>query len=482
MEANESYDIIVAGSGMAGTLAAAMAAKNGRSVLLLDRNDPENVGKKNNWGWTCGDAVAGSHLDFITSKTGISFSKPELDVKVDGVYALSPDLESKYLFDGTGYVLDRPEFERKLRDIAIKSGANYVTQFEVEGPVIEDNKVVGIFGKDKDKNHKIYKSKIVIDALGISTVIRRRLPDNAFVEKNVDIDDIESTGRYIIEFDADHVDERYYDPKNALIHLNQEMAPGGYGWVFPKSGNKMNVGLGVQKRSLDIRNKALNKKDTLQNLIDQYIEWNPVIKKGYKIFNKDNNGKGIWSVAVRRQMESLVFDGYMGAGDSMVMPNPISAGGIGPALVSGILAGETASKAIEANDTSVKGLWQYNLDFNKEYGYKTAGLEVFRIYMQSLNNNILNYGIKNFLSVKEANQLALGMMPELSLSSKFSMVLKGARNISAFRELLYAVGKMKELNAIYLDYPKTPEEFGQWRKRVDKSMQEAKERFKPNPI
>ena len=28
-------------------------------------------------------------------------------------------------------------------------------------------------------------------------------------------------------------------------------------------------------------------------------------------------------------MESLVYDGYMGAGDSMVMPNPISAGGIG---------------------------------------------------------------------------------------------------------------------------------------------------------
>jgi len=261
------------------------------------------------------------------------------------------------------------------------------------------------------------------------------------------------------------------------------MAPGGYGWVFPKSDGKMNIGLGVQKRSLDIRNKALNRNDTLQNLIDQYIAWNPVIKnKEYKLFNKDNNGKGIWSVAVRRQMESLVYDGYMGAGDSMVMPNPISAGGIGPALVSGILAGENAARAIEENDTSVKSLWQYNIDFNKEYGYKTAGLEVFRIYMQSLNNDVLNYGIKNFLSVKEANQLALGMMPELSLASKFSIALKGAKNINAFRELLYAVNKMKELNAIYMQYPKSPEEFEQWRKRVDKSMHEAKERFKPNPI
>ncbi len=483
MEAKKSYDIIVAGAGMAGNLAAAVAAKKGKSVLLLDRNDPENVGKKNNWGWTCGDAVAGSHLDYITSKTGISFSKPELDVKVEGVYALAPDLNSKFLFDGVGYVLDRPEFERKIRDVAIKSGAEYVTQFEIEGPVVENGKVCGIFGKDKDKNHVIYGAKVVIDALGISTVLRRRLPDNKFVDKNVDIDDVESTGRYIIEFELDHEDKRYYDPENALIHLNQEMAPGGYGWVFPKSGNKINVGLGVQKRSLDIRNKALNRNDTLQNLIDQYIAWLPIIKnKEYKIFNKDNNGKGIWSVAVRRQMESLVTDGYMGAGDSMVMPNPISAGGIGPAMVSGILAGENAVRAIEANDTSVNGLWQYNVDFNSEYGYKTAGLEVFRSYMQSLNNSTLNYGFKNFLSVKEANEIALGKMPELSLSSKFSMVLKGTMNINAFRELLYAVNKMKELNAIYLKYPETPDQFEQWRKKVNKSMEEAKERFKPNPI
>ncbi len=481
MEAEERYDIIVAGAGMAGNLAAAVAAKAGREVLLLDRNDPVNVGKKNNWGWTCGDAVAGGHLDFITSKTGITFSKPELDTKVDGVYALSPDLGSKFLFDGVGYVLDRPEFERKLRDIAVKNGAHYVTQFEVEGPIVENGAVVGIFGKDKNKEHKKYRSKIVIDALGISTVIRRRLPENAYIEKNIDIDDIESTGRYIIEFDLDHEDIKYYDPKNALIHLNQEMAPGGYGWVFPKSDGKVNIGLGVQKKSLDIRNKKLGRNDSLQALIEQYIAWNPTIKN-MRIFNKDNNGKGIWSVGVRRQMESLVYDGYMGAGDSMVMPNPISAGGIGPALVSGILAGENAAKAVEAGDVTVKGLWKYNLDFNREYGHKTAGLEVFRIYLQSLNNDIINYGVKNFLTSKEANDLALGIVPELSLGSKFMMVLKGAKNISAFRNLVYAVNKMKELDGLYNSYPEKPEGFEKWRGMVSKSMSEAKKKFQPNPV
>ena len=151
-------------------------------------------------------AVAVQHLNFVKDHLGLSFSKPELDVQVDGVIAYSPDMESKFLFDGEGYVLDRPEFERKLRDFAVKSGAHYVPQFDVEGPLIEENSVKGIFGKDKEKKPRNIKAKVVIDALGVATVLRRRLPDNDFVEKNISIDDVESTGRYIYEFDPDHED------------------------------------------------------------------------------------------------------------------------------------------------------------------------------------------------------------------------------------------------------------------------------------
>ena len=179
----------------------------------------------------------------------------------------------------------------------------------------------------------------------MATTLRRKLPENPYVDREVDIADIESTGRYIYEVDVDHDDLNWYDRKNALIHLNQDIAPGGYGWVFPKSNGKVNIGIGVQKASLDIRNQKLGRKDTLHTLMDDYVKMNPVLKN-LKLYNAHKNGKGYWSVAVRRQMDSLVFNGYMGAGDSMAMPNPISAGGIGPALVAGILAGENAAKAV----------------------------------------------------------------------------------------------------------------------------------------
>ncbi|MEM3405251.1 MAG: FAD-dependent oxidoreductase, partial [Candidatus Micrarchaeaceae archaeon] len=328
------YDVIVAGGGVAGTVAAASAAKGGARVLLIDRNDPETIGKKTNWGWVCGDAVAETHIDFISKRLSTTFSEPELNLKVDGVYVLSPDMRTKIMFEGAGYSLDRPRFAKKLLDIAIRNGAETLYMHEIEGPIIEGNAVLGVYGKDSSKKDFRIRSKIVIDALGIASTLRRKLPPNPFVDQQISLRDVELTGRYILKFEPNGEDTNFYDPRNAIIHLNQDLAPGGYGWVFPKRGNIVNIGIGVDNEALSLRNKRLGRKDTLHSLIDAYVAWNPIIKK-IEFYNDHGNGRGYWSVAVRRQLDSLVFNGYMGAGDSMAMPNPISAGGIGPALTAG---------------------------------------------------------------------------------------------------------------------------------------------------
>ncbi|MGC8567689.1 MAG: FAD-dependent oxidoreductase [Candidatus Micrarchaeia archaeon] len=478
------YDIIIAGAGMAGNIAAYTAAKAGAKVLLLDRNKEEEVGKKTNWGWVCGDAIAKAHLEFVKKHTGLEFDFPELDNRIEAVVAYSPDLESKFNFEGEGFALNRPLFEAKLLSYAKKAGTEYQSEFEIEGPIIENEKVVGIKGKDKNKNHTEIRGKIVIDALGISTTLRRYLPQNPYIDNNIDINDLELTGRFLYKATFSKEDKRYYDKNIAIIHLNQVLAPGGYGWVFPKSGNEVNIGLGVQQASLDYANKKLGKKENLHSLMDAYAKQLPVFEKlePFEEGNGANKSTGYWSVSVRRQMESLVYNGYMGAGDSMAMPNPLSAGGIGPALTAGILAGENAVKAIQNGDTSIKGLWQYNIDFNNEYGKKTAALEAFRIYLQSLNNDIINYGFKVFLTAKEAEELSYGTVPELSMKSKFKIVLKGMSNIKAFNNLLYIIDKMKMFNELYSRYPSNPQEFQGWKNNVKKEIELLKERFKPMPV
>ena len=477
----QQYDIIVAGSGIAGCLAAAGAAKGGAKVLLLDRNDPSQVGKKTNWGWVCGDAVAKSHIDFVHKEIGLRLTEPVLDVAVDGVQVYSPDLTRKFQFEGAGYSLDRPKLAKVIVDFAVKSGAEYLAHHEVEGPIIENDAVVGVYGRDEKGAQYRVRARIVIDTLGVASTIRRKLPKNKYIENMVSTDDIESTGRYIASFEQVGDDLRYYDPKNAIIHLNQQLAPGGYGWVFPKSGKRVNIGLGVEKKSIELRNAKLNKKDTLHMLIDQYVDWNPVVRK-IKIDETDSNGKGYWSVAVRRQFDSLVYPGYMGAGDSMAMPNPISAGGIGPAMNAGAIAGKVAAEAIAANDTSLEFLWKYNVRYNETYGNKTAGLEVLRVYLQSLNNDLINYGMSKFLTEQEAVDISYGIIPKITIASTFNKAPSGISNINAFKNLLSAVKRMKDMNELYQKYPSSPASFDAWKKLVNENMHDVKERFPPNPI
>ncbi len=465
---------------MAGSLAATGASQKGAKVLLLDRNDNRQVGKKTNWGWVCGDAVAKTHIDFIEKELNIKLKEPVLDLKVDGVQVLSPDMKNKFPFEGEGYSLDRPKAAKFFADMAVAAGVEYRTHYEVEGPIIENNQVVGIYGRNEKGEQVKIRAKLVIDALGVASTLRRKLPQNEYIENVVSTDDIESTGRYIATFEQQGEDINYYDPKNALIHLNQILAPGGYGWVFPKTNHRINIGLGVEKKSLEVRNERMNTKETLHSLIDGYIKWNPLIKS-YTIDPEDGNGKGYWSVTVKRQFDSLVFPGYLGAGDSMAMPNPISAGGIGPAMVAGVLAGEVAGEAVAAKDISMQFLWKYNVKYNDLYGNKTAALEAFRIYLQSLNNDLINYGMSHFLTKQEAEDISYGRIPKIGIAQTFTKVLSGIGNMDAFRNLLFTVQKMKKMNELYSKYPDMAG-FLAWKKTINHEMVEVKEKFKPNPV
>jgi flavin-dependent dehydrogenase len=476
-----NYDVIVAGAGVSGATAAAMAGKLGKKVLLLDRNTDLEPGKKTVWGWVCGDAVARSHITFTQKNLGNTFSNEALGLKVDGVIALSPDLGYKLPFDGEGYSLERPVFGKELFDEAIKNGAEFRGKFSVEGPIIEDNKVKGVFGKNEKGEAEKITGKITIDALGIASLLRRKLPENQYIDKEIDYEDLELTGRFIYKTDESVDDPKYYDKKNALIHLNQQMAPGGYGWVFPKTNGRVNVGLGVQHRSLEARNKKFGATDNLKSLIEKYVKWNPLFKN-YQLDSSHKNGEGYWSVSVRRQMEGMAYPGYLGAGDSMASANPLSAGGIGPALIGGVLAGKAAATAVETGDTSLEGLWNYNVEYVKQYGKSMAGMEIFRIFLQSMNNQDIDYGMKNFITYEEAVEITYGRIPELSLTKKVSKFVKGVGAIRAFKDLVWTTNKMKELNAIYAKYPTSPAEFPQFKKTVIATVNEAKARMPSAPV
>ncbi|MEX2060873.1 MAG: dehydrogenase, partial [Nitrosopumilaceae archaeon] len=91
---NTDYDVIVAGGGLAGTIAAQSVSyysKQKLSILVIDRSTQFTPGQKNISGWTCGDAVSKETVDFMTERIKIPWTEPEIEHHVKGVMAFSPD-------------------------------------------------------------------------------------------------------------------------------------------------------------------------------------------------------------------------------------------------------------------------------------------------------------------------------------------------------------------------------------------------------
>jgi len=473
------YDVIVAGGGLAGTITAQAIShysNQNLKILIVDRNTEFLPGRKSLAGWVCGDACSKEAVDFMANRIKVEWTRPEIEHDVKGVMAFSPDRETAIPFDGAGYMLNRQKLPEIQNERCRKKGIEFEFEINLTGLIYEGQQTVGIQGIDNKTKQAFKKtSKLVVDATGVTSMLRNGLQNSAKVEKRIDRRDLESTGRYIMYFDQGEKDLSEFDSDYCIIHLDQDIAPGGYGWVFPKADDKVNIGLGVEKSFLEKRNKRLGKKDNVQSLMDEYLERNKAIKNPRLSEDPEdiNNNSGIFQVSVRRQNDCMVSGGYVMIGDSAWMPKPIDAGGIGPALIAGTILGNNVAQAIEANDVSEAGLWQYNLDFIKEYGYKTAGLELFRRLVQQMTNEQISYGMKHFLGNLDVESISKGEHPDFSGLGKIGMIIRGAMNKTVADGLRFTSNENQWLVEHYYDYPKDPSGFDEWNKTLHQRMDAA---------
>ncbi len=480
------YDVIIAGAGVAGMITAASAAKHSNQnlkILVVDRNPRSEAGKKTATGWVCGDAVSKNSVDYLSSEIGIRYGKPELEQPVRGVVAYSPDHKSKAMFDGEGFVLNRKLLpQRQLRD-AEKLGVEFQFETYADALLVEGDSIGGVHCRSSKDNSTFKKTaRLVVDATGSASRLRTSLPIKSHIEKEIDKEnDMESTGRYILKFEVGKKDSTFFDPDYCIIHLDQEIAPGGYAWVFPKGSDKVNIGLGVQKRLLERRNKQLGKADTLQSLIDDYVQTNPAIKNWKLADGEEDKGneKGSWQVPVRRQNDCMVANGYMIVGDAAWMPRPIDAGGIGPAIYASTIAGKVVAEALQANDTSERGLWKFNMEYVRAYGYRMASFEILRRFLQILSNEDLNYGMKHFLGQDDVDSITRREHPEFKRVGfgSPSRILWALPRLALARGLRYTAEKSRRLIERYMDYPSSPAGFPEWHSKFMAELREAYARF-----
>jgi len=293
----ESFDIIIVGAGPAGSSAALTAAKEGSSVLLLEEHPRIGIPLQ------CAEGLSRSTIkDYLDIK-------PEWTAaSLQGSIVRGPTNEEfKIEYPNVGWVLNRKIFDQELASLAVKEGALLKTNAKVIK--IEDKTVLV---KENGLTKK-YNANFLIGADGISSNVGFWLG----IDTRLGLNEIEVCAEYLIE-------NIKIEPNYTYLVFDNNIAPGGYAWIFPKSKDSANIGLGISP--LKAEKKA-------KEYLDEWVRRdfsNGIIKE--KIFG------GVPAKILKK------FSGknFFLIGDAARFTDPLSGAGIANGIRSGMIAGRNA--------------------------------------------------------------------------------------------------------------------------------------------
>jgi len=330
-------DVVVVGAGPGGSVAAREAAKLGLSVLLLEKR--QEIGSP----VRCAEGIAHDMLvPFIEpDPRWISATVTKAQIAVIG----SEKTVTRQAEGGKGYILERRVFDRVLAEEAAQAGAQVMVKTAATGLLLEDGVVRGVVAWGPAGSMEI-ECAVVIGADGVES----RVGSWAGLDTTLLLRDTMACAQYLLAGIE-------IDPACCYYYIGQDVAPGGYAWVFPKGEGKANVGLGVQA---DLAT------DSALNYLTRFIESQSHLAQGSPVTLV------VGGVPVAPLPSRLVADGLMLVGDAARQVDPLTGGGIANAMIAGRLAAEVAAEAIAAGNVSAQALAVYEERWMAARGRKMA--------------------------------------------------------------------------------------------------------------
>jgi digeranylgeranylglycerophospholipid reductase len=332
------YDLIVVGAGPGGSTAAWQAAALGLSVLLVEKR--QEIGSP----VRCAEGVPHESL--------AEFLEPDpawICARVDRAQIVTlaggQVVEHWQGRGGLGYVLERRIFDRVLAEHAARSGAQVQVKTAVTGLLREKGVVRGVIAQWQGKQIEV-EASIVIAADGIES----RLGAWAGLDTQLPLKDTMSCAQYLLA----GID---WDPACLGYWIGEEIAPGGYAWVFPKGDGRANVGLGTQSG---------RSSETALTYLHRFVEQEPALAIGSPVTLIAGN------VPVALPCSQLVADGLMLVGDAARQVDPLTGGGIMNAMAAGRQAARVAAEALAAGDPSARRLAAYQEQATQSIGRRLA--------------------------------------------------------------------------------------------------------------
>jgi digeranylgeranylglycerophospholipid reductase len=225
LKPDDRYDIVVAGGGPAGSIAAKTCAEAGLSVLLIEKR-PE-VGAPNR----CAEGIPSEQLEqFVEPRDSWIASV------VNGGLAFSPGgYKAGQFFEKAGYILERKIFDRGLFELAGDAGADIFPKTEAVELVWDGESASVMQIRLRSGSVQAVKTRAVIGADGVESTIGKSVGLTTAITPR----ESHSCAQYLLTGVE-------LEPKDWLyFYVGRNIAPGGYAWAFPKGAKRYNVGLGI---------------------------------------------------------------------------------------------------------------------------------------------------------------------------------------------------------------------------------------------
>lgn len=302
-------DVLVVGAGPAGSSAAHSAALNGAKTIFIDKKREIGYPVK------CAEGVGRylfPHLPF-------KIPEEQLIWKIDGMFFLADDISIERKGDPyDGYSVDRKRFDKWLAENAVYAGARLFKDTELVDLILdEENSVKKAIAKRKNHFLEIIP-KVVIAADGGESTVLKLL--DLYHPKEGDLAEVYS-------WEMKNLD--LYKPNFEQIFCGG-FAPNGYAYIFPKSKNVANVGVG-----------GIYLKRDVKDYFEEFLEIDHVrkqVKNAEYVVEKSK--KAVWNDLT----DKWVYGNVILAGDAANQNLKPFIEGILPSVICGDVAGKMSVK------------------------------------------------------------------------------------------------------------------------------------------